>query len=93
MCNKIDIGCGATKVTSNKICTDSAAPREISKDKEEHVTFLSTVLDKMFERSPLKYSFTGYSSSLSSTNMASKPDILANYFKSLLFIERGKKTK
>ena len=52
--NKINIGCGATKVINNNICTDTATPREISRCKEECVTFLSTVLGKIFK--PLKYS-------------------------------------
>ena len=77
-CNKINISCGATKVINNKICTDTATPREISKYKEECVIFLSTVLDKVFEQSQLKHSFTRYASSLSPTNMVSKPDISAN---------------
>ena len=85
LCNKINIGCGATKVINNKIRTETATPREISKYKEECVTFLSTVLHKMFDQSPLKYSFTRYASSLSPTNMASKPDISANCFKSLCY--------
>ena len=29
--NKINIGCGATKVINNKICTDTVTPSEISK--------------------------------------------------------------
>ena len=40
--NKINISCGATKVINNKIYTDTATPREISKYKEECVFFLST---------------------------------------------------
>ena len=81
-CNKINIDRGATKVINNKIRTDTATPREISMLKEECVTFLSTVLAKIIARSPLKYSLIRYASSLSPTNMTSKPDIVANRLKS-----------
>ena len=83
--NKINIGCGATKVINNKICTGTATSSEISKYKKECLIFLSKIFDKIFEPSPLKYSLTKYASSLSATNMVSKPDILANRFKSLCY--------
>ena len=49
LCNKINIGYGASKVIKKKICTDTEMPREIIEYKEVCVTFLSTVLDKMFK--------------------------------------------
>ena len=42
LCNKVGIGCDASKIINNKICSDTATPREISKYKEEYVAFLST---------------------------------------------------
>ena len=49
LCNKINIGCGASKVIKKKIRTDTEILREIIEYKEDSVTFLSTVLGKMFK--------------------------------------------
>ena len=89
LCNKINIGCGATKVINSKIRTDTVIPREISKYKEECVTFLSTILDKRFERSLLKYSFTTYASSLSPIIMNRVLKLQSLYFRQMSQFSRS----
>ena len=77
---KINVGCGATKSINNMSKIDDISSSDINNFKKDCVLFLTTFLQKMFERSPLKYSVTRYASSLSPLNMITKPDLCGSRF-------------
>ena len=82
--NKIHIGFGAQKIINDKIRKDEIRLSEIQILKVKCVIFLTILIGKLFERSPLSLIIAHYASSLSPVNMKEKPDLSCSRFKNLL---------
>ena len=82
--NKIHIGFGAQKIINDKICRNAIRLSEIQIFNEKCIIFLTILIGKLFERSPLSLTIARYASSLSPVSMKEKPDLCCNRFKNLL---------
>ena len=82
--NKIHIGFGAQKMINDKIRKDAIRFSEVQIFKEKCIIFLTILIGKLFERSPVSLTISRYASSLSPVNIKEKPDLCCNRFKNLL---------
>ena len=69
---------------NDKICKDAIGLSEIQIFKEKCIIFLTILIGKLIEISPLSLAIARYASSLSPVNMKEKPELCCNRFKNLL---------
>ena len=80
----IHIGFGANKFIEDRLRIDSITSKKFRCFKEECVLFLSEMMFKIFERSPLSSSVARNSSSLSPMLMTHQPELCKSRFQNLL---------
>ena len=81
---KVNFGFGANKFIQEKLRSDEITLQEINHFKENCIMFSTSLVQKLFERSPLVYSVSRNASSLSPQNMVFKTDLSVQWFKNLL---------
>ena len=81
---KPDVSFGATTEVNDLLKKDAVTNKSVKSFKKDCITFISSMLTKLLERSPLKYAVVQNSSSILPLLIATNRDRSKTYFKNFL---------